>query len=1005
MDKVEQYIEAVVRGEGFLPWQNNERDSEAERAFRAEVESRKDALLATAVPVEHPAMLTADDIARARRNIEHADWAARWFEGERELANHAVAGGSAWVETMIPELTSMQGYGFTCPNCVGVHSQEGAGAWRIADWDWRNPEVMTCKACGQTYPDDKFPEAGRLVCPRRDQTITFYRNDAERADPDNRTGELAWKWVGQPMHISFTGIIREYKVRFMLGAVSRIAQVYAITGESRYAAVTVAILKRLAHCYRRWLYHDYFNCYADCDPMYAAWHDMSLPLEFKRHPDTMAYRGGRTESGQDKDTLESARMLARYFGAGRVHPSTDVVTLVRSICTAYDLTYHAVDDDGQPLWTDDTRAAVERDLILEYVMTGEPSLGGPGKVDSVNNKAPRMYLALAATAKTLGIVEFADTALRGYEAIRDQSFNYDGFSHESPSYTEMFLGTLLQVTEALEGFTWPADHPTRNGTIALYRDDAKLRLMLRSMRDAVCLDGRYLPLADTLVGDAPGPLTYEVGAARMPDVFGGTLPANRRARGERNADPSTYAVFALDHEAAEHDTAITHHTMLFPAWKTAILRGRSHAEPHRAATASLAFNPTGGHRHNDSLALYYDDAGQPILGDLGYIGDTPMNAWFKTTASHNLVVVDDDEQLNGNYRKDTGSRHTDLRFMFDGPWAAGVEASSRAYPQCNVYRRTLVMLRSPDDDGRTILVDIFRVAGGASHRYQLFSELGASDADDHGMTFDGLDLTAHTSLPNFGRSVEREHIYGLQDPVTCTSPAASWCATWHQRDRAYRLHMLTACDHVTAAHGPGQETIDNPGRRVRHVLAVRSGDRLASTFAAVHEPSNADGSWVVHSIERLALADDDAASAFALRLHTAWGDYVVFSDAVEPITIDNITFAGTCGVVHRPTKGSARAITCAASTCTIDGRGFENSSTCWDGKVTAVYSGMIEVDNPRPADWPQLPHAAHAWVNVDLEGTTTGHRVDAVEQHAITSERFPFDQPTTFRVPIVRVID
>ena len=51
-DRKVEYVSAVVRGEGFLPWQEKG-VSDEERAFRAEMERRKDEMLAKRVPVKH----------------------------------------------------------------------------------------------------------------------------------------------------------------------------------------------------------------------------------------------------------------------------------------------------------------------------------------------------------------------------------------------------------------------------------------------------------------------------------------------------------------------------------------------------------------------------------------------------------------------------------------------------------------------------------------------------------------------------------------------------------------------------------------------------------------------------------------------------------------------------------------------------------------------------------------------------------------------------------------
>jgi hypothetical protein len=398
-DRKAEYVSAVTRGQGMLSWQQPA-PSEAESVFRKAVEARKTSLLAERVPVDRPALIPKESIDRARRNIANADWARKWYEAQRQLADHILLQPDGYVQRMIPELTPTNPYGLTCPNCVGTKSQECLTAG-LMEWNYRTPERLMCIHCGHSYPSDQYPATARLVCPRTNQTFTFYLNDRERATPDDRSGKLAWHWVGRPIHVSFEGVIRKHKVVHMIQAAQACAMVCHISGERRYAQATVRILTRLAQCYRNWLYHDYWDTIADCDPMYAAWHDKELPLEFKRHLCADAYA---------KDTVDRAGMLRDFWGAGRIHPSTDLLENLTTLATAYDLVADARDERGRPLWSDADRSLVERDLLLEYIMEAEPYVGGADQATTANNKVPRIYQAMAAVAVSLGLPRYADTA-------------------------------------------------------------------------------------------------------------------------------------------------------------------------------------------------------------------------------------------------------------------------------------------------------------------------------------------------------------------------------------------------------------------------------------------------------------------------------------------------------------------------------------------------------------------------------------------------------------------
>ena len=123
------YVHAITRGGGLMPWQSPGL-SEAEAFFRRSIEERKSRMLRDRLPVEHPVLLTEKDIARARRNISSSEEAGAWFAALVDRAEFLAGRPDSFIDDMIAEETPWHTYGFTCPNCVGTKSQEGAGAHR-----------------------------------------------------------------------------------------------------------------------------------------------------------------------------------------------------------------------------------------------------------------------------------------------------------------------------------------------------------------------------------------------------------------------------------------------------------------------------------------------------------------------------------------------------------------------------------------------------------------------------------------------------------------------------------------------------------------------------------------------------------------------------------------------------------------------------------------------------------------------------------------------------------
>ena len=970
-DKAE-YVRAVTRGAGYLPWQERGA-SEVERAFRAGIEARKDALLAGSDAVPHPVLYTDDDLARARENVADGGWARQWAQTHVERGDYVLAQAAGWIEDMIPEETPANSYGFTCPNCVGRLSQEAVGS-SLAKWSHEQPDQVQCRACGQVYPDAAFPETATLLLPRSGEQVTYYLNEAERAAPEDRSGRLAWHWVGHPIHVSFTGITRERKIAFMRSTANSLGYAYALTRDVRYAEAARDVLLRFAQCYRNWLYHDYWDGYADCDPMYAAWHDKALPLEWKRHLCEQAY---------ERDTLDQARMMQTYWGAGRIHPSTDGISGLRAFALAYDLTCTAQDDAGVPVWKPEQRRLVERDLLVEYIMGAEPYVGGANAADCPNNKAPRIYNAMAVVAKCLGIAQMADTALRGYERVRDDSFRYDGFSRESPSYNNMYLSQLLAIPETLHGFEWPAGFEAVSGTVDYYASDPKLRLMYRGVLWTLLPSGHYLPLSDTHVHSRPSGHILHMGLFRYRDLFEGTMPT----LGANHLDE--YALFHLTEAELTKDAGLDLPETCFPAWRTAILR---HGSGPGAATLVMPFNRPGGHRHQDNLALFYEAEGRSVLGDQGYVGDMPQNSWIRSTESHNLVVVDGKNQ-------DGRQRNPDFVMMATSPLASVAEATSDAYPQCTEYRRRIVLVKGPDS--RSFAADLFRVTGGNRHAFRVYSETAASDTEASSLTFEGLDMLREAPLPEVGASLARADIYGLRDVREAIPEAgASWRAVWRDARGAYRLWMLSPCDAVEASNGPGQRSRKETGRRVRYVDAVRTGENLSSTFVALHEPAGSEA-FAILGAQALKVGGAGALAA-ALRVDTEWGTYVILHDFAEPGRVVDIDFAGDFALLHFVEGALQAYLTVGAGMLRCAGEGFEEAVARIAGAVEEPQDGRFIAAESPSQGWPVLDLGAGAYVRVHTSEGWVGYRVAGIEEDRMRVQEYPLPEITAFELPSVR---
>ncbi|MEA3365876.1 MAG: heparinase II/III family protein, partial [Candidatus Hydrogenedentes bacterium] len=540
-------------------------------------------------------------------------------------------------------------------------------------------------------------------------------------------------------------------------------------------------------------------------------------------------------------------------------------------------------------------------------------------------------------------------------------------SKESPAYTNMYLGPLLPLVETLHGFR----RPNGEGVLDMYGDDPKLRLMFRSFVDQRRPNGYYAPLSDTNKSAKPNAFMYELGISRYPEYFAGLHPS---ATGGQS--PTDYAVFHLEPKQIEERIQRDPPELIYPTWMTAFLR---HGEGSKASLAAFPFNPPGGHRHYDNLALYYETRGRVILEDLGYMGDMPVNAWIKSTLSHNLVIVDDANQRHGE-------RAPAFHVGVTSPVVSVVEASSNAYEACSEYRRTLALVKGPD--GKAFLIDIFRVKGGKKHTFRAASAIGASDAAESALEVSGIELPPEPPLPDVGNSLAKEDIYGLRDVRTADSPPPAWQAIWRERNARYRLWMLAPVTKVEASNGPGQYSHRNAGRRMRYLDAVRAGENLKSTFLAVHEASVGEEALPVLRAERIDVLTTAGPEALALRIESKWGEYLILSEFENKDHVEDVWFQGRFGVVCQPTEGSPWIMGLGASTLTTGGKGFEDHLAYWRGTVAAQTPETLTADSPALPEWPEIPEGFTPYIRIHNGAHWTGFPVASAENTRISVRRF-----------------
>lgn len=318
-----------------------------------------------------------------------------------------------------------------------------------------------------------------------------------------------------------------------------------------------------------------------------------------------------------------------------------------------------------------------------------------------------------------------------------------------------------------------------------------------------------------------------------------------------------------------------------------------------------------GHGHKDTLNLGLHAFGLDLSPDLGYpevTGADPKRLqWTSNTISHNTVVVDKTRQSNSYVAIPHHFDDSELVKLMD------VEAP-KVYPQTELYRRTTAMIQV--DEHNSYAIDFFRVKGGSDHHYSFHgaegevSTEGLDVAPQQTGTYAGEDVPFTQPAPWDPNGLSGFHY--LYNVERASNPNSGFSIDWsvhdtwsvHSEDQPIhlRLTMLTDVDELAIAEGdPPQNKPGNP-RRLKYMVAHRSGDNLNSIFTSVLEPYK-DNRFIA-SIEPVPVTldgrevSDEEAKAVKVELKNGRSDYVISSlNEDVTYTIDGrIHFQGFFGV-------------------------------------------------------------------------------------------------------------
>jgi len=783
--------------------------------------------------VSHPCtLLKPDDLARARENVARYDWAREYSErliGDARAAAAAIT--PAYLEQMV-EITT-PGCTGPCPACrsKGLPWHPN-GLW---SWTAKDPEHLTCSFCNTVFPHPDFPES-IVVQSTWDPRQSF-----------GFVGGETFKCFGYLYaRPSLSGIIRRNKVSHVTGQLHTFATAYALTGDAACARAARAILLRFAEVLPKYLVLAGYGYgeYADCDPHVASERILDLPCDELVYPPNKPDR----------------KIWTGYWSASRIGSSGMDGGWVSRVTEAYDLTCESL-DGSEPVYSDDDRIRIERDVLLEgaYLALCDPAINNK----SVGNRAGAALVGLCVGHP--GLVHFG---LNGFERTVDGWFLPDGGTSESAAYALMTMSGIRAFPLAFRDYSDPTAYTAPEGR--------------RIDGFNACRDTRYGDCWQALIWNLQGDLkfppladsykTTSIGS-RFADLIALAYPTEdhlallKELSGGGPADGSRDAVFYREPGLVDRESpSVQLPDVVFPFLSQGYLR---RGEGGRQGLALLDASDWGNHHHYDSLNLYYWQDGHELLSDLGYLWDHPDKPKTARTFAHHLVVIDGQNQRRQGR---AGSFHLFAR----GKRVKLMEASSLAYPEADVYRRTCIQV--DHGDAGAYLLDIFRAKGGTLRDYVFHGPC-------QDFAVDGLQLE---SVPDGWQpypvpAEPSEYDVSVDNGKTARG-GSPWSIAWRLGD-AYTFSAWSPGapdEEVVVADGWGQRDHRNTDRGaiVPYVLRRQEGAGGSSTFVSLFAGYSA-GQCPVKGVSTLAVRAPQATDAAAAAVETRAGADIAFSQLAQ----------------------------------------------------------------------------------------------------------------------------
>jgi hypothetical protein len=860
-------------------------------------------------------LFTDAEIAQARANVAQYPAARALMDGYIKDANYWVDWTDEALRDVVTSAEVPRAFD-CCPAGCPIHGRkifEVTGStypWII---DPKEPFKVKCPIGGETYPSNDygkfyhsgFKDRSDFNGPYVDDGRGWVAPDGQRYWFVAHWNHFLWMMHGSAPHPNLsTGL-------------TALGRAYLLTGDARYAHKAAVLLRRIA------------EVYPNMD------HESQ-----SRFGEILAAKGERY-TGKVVNAIWESFLIAGFAEAyDAIWPSLDGDTALQRL----------YGQDGPAL-----RAFIEANLLEDGI-----DAYYEWKTRGNYGMHQRSLLVLAIVrqhgdnARYLASIidEPGGTMFMGLRYALTSLLWRDGEPYESPEYNAHWVANLSQLATLLP---------------RLGRDVAtlpRLRRLFDAPLEAVAI-GKFTPaIGDsfTVYGGTAieeNLTAYQIAYQLYHDPRYAQVLAGFGAAG-----PTGFRDFnALLHPPVEVRAQVAPGRYL-PPQPSRLLSGFGLGllnDPADTTALSLYYGLHVTHSHFDRLAFDLYAHGQPMMPELGY--PDAMNelipgiyTWSLNTISHNTVTVDAGTQ--------PGNAAGTVELFADGGWARAMAVNAPGtYPQCDVYRRTQVMVDS--GAGRSYVVDVFEVRGGRQHDYSLHGPPGK-------FTLTGGNWRAPAAATLAGDNVKVGEIY--DDPKLGAKNYQGGYSTYRgsgfqHLERVRRLVQGDALGDYTHEKDAkarlrvrllplaGQEIIVAEARvspvkfpQVMHYMiarhVARAGETLESRFVSVLEPN--DGEGLLTAVERIELPDG---VAVVTRRPDGGADVII---------------VGTPGTVKQvEVRGHRLVATSRVTVASLDAQGT------WERAWTADGEGARLDDRPMTG--------AKTWTGeisrVDLPGSTVGVRL------------------------------